>query len=49
MDGIPDSRWDTRLCVGYQIVDGVPDRVEYQVGYQSGPHLHLTPLGGMKY
>ena len=49
MDGVPDSRWDTRLWMGHQIVDGVPDMGGYQVVYQSVPHSHLTPLGGMKH
>ena len=40
---IPDSRWDTRLWIGYQIGVG------YQVGFQSGLHSHLTPLGSMKH
>ena len=43
VDRVPDSGWNTRLWMGYQIGMG------YQVGYQSVPYFHLTPLDGMKH
>ena len=43
MDGVPDSRWTSRLCMGIRSWMGYQIGVGFQVEYKSGPQLPSDP------